>query len=217
MKRSGSLSLLICLIVAVFMFGSYAQAQESLLGIEFAFTAGGQSGPFETGAGPSFSGEIGLPIKKVGPGVFMGLISIGYAKTEEDTTFEPTINALHPGALPTIENVELSTLTIIIGFKYKLQASDIFQPYIMFGPGFNIFLNETDPSTPGGIAPQPVELQDKGFPAGQGNIMFGIHAGGGIDINLHKQFFLGAEVRYNYVDNQNGSFATYGGRAGFRF
>lgn len=86
------------------------------------------------------------------------------------------------------------------------------------GPGFNIFLDNSDPGDlPGGIAPQPEELRDRGFPSGQGNAELGIHAGGGVDFNLTKKIFAGAEAKYNWVDRNNGSFGTYGGRVGFRF
>jgi len=82
----------------------------------------------------------------------------------------------------------------------------------------NIFLNESDPgSQVGGIAPQPNKLQKNGYPSGQGSAELGLAAGGGVDFNITKKIFVGAEARYNYVDRNNGSFGTYGGRLGFRF
>lgn len=189
------------------------------LGAEFALTIGAQSGPFKTGTGFYMSGELGLPLyKNLGPGKLMGLINIGWAKTDDDLTFEPTINAVAPGALPTQNSVTLDTVSILLGLKYKVEAHHIVQPYAVAGPSFNIFLNKSDPgSQVGGIAPQPDKLQNRGYPSGQGNAELGLAAGLGVDFNVTKKVFVGAEGRYNYVDRSNGSFGTYGGRLGFRF
>lgn len=189
------------------------------LGAEFALIIGAQSGPFKTGTGFYMAGELGLPLyRTLGPGKLMGLINIGWAKTDDDVTFEPTINAVAPGALPTQKSVTLDTVSILLGLKYKVEAHHIVQPFLMAGPSFNIFLNKSDPgSQVGGIAPQPNKLQNRGYPSGQGSAELGIAAGGGVDFNLTKKIFLGAEGRYNYVDRNNGSFGTYGGRLGFRF
>ncbi|MEX0999529.1 MAG: outer membrane beta-barrel protein [Thermodesulfobacteriota bacterium] len=198
---------------------SVSKKSDNPIGAEFALTIGAQSGPFKTGTGFYMSGELGVPLmKNLGPGKLMGLINIGWAKTDDDITFEPTINAVAPGALPTQHTVDLTTLSIVLGFKYKVEAHNIVQPYILAGPSFNVFLNESDPGNQvGGIAPQPGTLQNRGYPSGQGNVELGIAAGGGVDFNITKKIFVGAEGRYNYVDRSNGSFGTYGGRLGFRF
>lgn len=205
---------------------SEAQMQELIsgskdkpIGAEFALTIGAQTGPFKTGTGFYMAGELGVPLyKNLGPGKLMGLISIGWGRTDDDVTFEPTVNALSPGALPTQKSVTLDTATILLGLKYKVEAHHIVQPYVLAGPGFNMFFNKSDPgSQVGGIAPQPNTLQKRGFPSGQGSAELGLHLGGGIDFNITKKIFVGAEGRYNYVDRNNGSFGTYGGRLGFRF
>lgn len=205
---------------------SEAQIQEFIankgqkpFGAEFALIIGAQTGPFKTGTGFYMAGELGVPLyKNLGPGKLMGLINIGWGRTDDKLTFEPTINAIAPGALPTQTSVTLDTLTVMLGLKYKVEAHHIVQPFVMAGPGFNIFLNQSDPGDlVGGIAPQPGELARRGYPAGQGNMELGLHMGGGVDFNLTKKIFVGAEGRYNYVDRNNGSFGTYGGRLGFRF
>lgn len=189
------------------------------LGAEFAVIIGAQTGPFKTGTGFYMAGELGLPLyKNLGPGKLMGLINIGWGRTDDNLEFEPTVNAIAPGALPTQTSVTLDTVTIMLGLKYKVEAHHIVQPFVMAGPGFNIFLNKSDPGNlVGGVAPQPNALQNRGYPAGQGNAELGLHLGGGVDFNITKKIFVGAEGRYNYVDRTNGSFGTYGGRLGFRF
>lgn len=87
------------------------------MGAEFAFIIGAQTGPFEIGTGWYLAGEIGLPLMILGPGRLMGLVNIGLSNAEDDVSIEPTVNALAPGALPTQETLDLTTVTIVIGLK----------------------------------------------------------------------------------------------------
>lgn len=196
-----------------------AFAEDEPFGGEFALTIGAQTGPFKTGTGFLLGGELGVPLfKQAGPGKVLGLIGVSWAKTDDNVTFEPTANALVPGALPVQKTVDLTTVIILLGLKYKLEMHNIIQPFILGGPSFNIFLNESDPGNQvGGIAPQPGTLQNRGFPSGQGNVELGLQAGGGVDFNLTNRIFVGAEARFNWVDRDNGAFGTYGGRLGFKF
>lgn len=197
--------------------GAFA-AERDQMGGEFALTFGAQTGPFKTGTGFFMSGELGIPLYTYEYGKIMGLINIGVAKTDDDISVEPTVNILEPGLLPEQTSVDLTTVSIILGLKYKLTMHEIVQPFLMAGPGINIFLNDTEPGDlPGGIAPQPAPLQDRGFPTGQGNAEIGLHVGGGVDFNVTDKIFVGAEGRFNWVDRSNGSFGTYGVRTGFRF
>lgn len=75
----------------------------------------------------------------------MGLINIGVGKSDDSINVEPTINIPNPGLLPTQTNVNLTTVTIILGLKYKLLKHDIVQPFVLAGPGIDIFFNDTDP------------------------------------------------------------------------
>jgi len=182
---------------------------------EFAVTIGAQTGPFKTGTGFYLAGEIGLPLMDAGPGRLMGLINIGIAKTDDDVTFEPTAAAL---GLPTQTSVDLTTVSILMGLKYKIMSHNIVQPFVLGGPLIGIFLNNSDPDDlVGGIAPQPDELQDRGYPSGQGDAELGLALGGGVDFNITQKIFIGVEGRWNWVDQSNGSYGTYGGRLGFKF
>jgi len=214
---------LISTILAVFLVAGVARAEEGQFGAEFATVIGAQVGPFKTGAGPYVGGEIGLPLMVLAQdtpayGKLMGLIHLGWSQTSDNVSFEPSVNAVAPGALPTQGSVDLNTLSIIIGLKYKSLYNPIVQPFVLAGVGFNAFFNKSDPGNQiGGVISQPEKLQDRGFPSGQGNVEPGFHTGAGIDINVTRSIFVGAEGRFNYVNRNNGSFGTFGGRLGFRF
>ncbi len=212
------LYLVFSLLICIGCLSSDVNAQNTPMGGEFALTFGAQSGPFKVGTGWYLSGELGIPLFTNETGKIMGLINIGVSKSDDSINTEPTVNVIEPGLLPTQTNVDLTTVQILLGLKYKLLKHNIVQPYAMAGPGINIFFNDTDPGDlPGGIAPQPAELSDRGFPSGQGNVELGLFIGGGVDFNITDKIFVGAEGRYNWVDLTNGSFGTYGIRTGFRF
>lgn len=199
-------------------FSSIANAQDQRIGGEFAMIFGAQTGPFDVGTGWYLSGELGLPLFENETGKVMGLINIGVSKADDSINAEPTVNVIEPGLLPTQTKVNLTTVQILLGFKYKLLKHNIVQPFAMAGPGINIFMNDTEPGElTGGIAPQPEELSDRGFPSGQGNVELGLFIGGGVDFNITEKLFVGLEGKYNWVDRTNGSFGTYGFRTGVRF
>ncbi|MCK5391625.1 MAG: hypothetical protein KAJ31_04310 [Deltaproteobacteria bacterium] len=130
-KHFFALSIVALCLVSLFL-SQEIRAEDEPFGAEFAFTLGAQTGPFKTGTGFYMGGELGLPIyKNLGPGKLMGLINISWAKTDDDVTFEPTINAVAPGVLPVQTNVDLTTVLIVLGLKYKVEAHPIIQPYIV--------------------------------------------------------------------------------------
>lgn len=211
------------LFMASFLIVDVSSAQDDLLGGEFAVTIGTQVGPFKTGAGPYVAGEIGIPLMvlaqdSIAHGRLLGVIHLGWAKTDDNLTFEPTVNAITPGLIPTQENVDLSTLSVLLGLKYKFLSHDIIQPYVMGGFGMYAMFNNSDPGElPGGIAPPPPELESRGFPTGQGDALLGLNGGVGVDFNVTHKIFIGAEARFNWVNEDNGAFGMFGGRLGFRF
>jgi opacity protein-like surface antigen len=218
MKKSFRFLLVVFIAVCCFTASSMRSAAQEPMGGEFALTFGAQTGPFKMGTGWFLAGEIGLPLMDLGPGKVLGLVNIGMSNSDDNISIEPTVNALVPNALPTQTTIDLTTVAVVLGLKYKLMAHNVVQPYILGGPGIDIFFNDTEPGDlPGAIAPQPQELIDRGFPGGQGNVELGLHVGGGIDINITEKIFIGAEGRFNWVDRENGSYGTYGGRLGFRF
>jgi hypothetical protein len=218
MKKSFRFLLVVLIAVCCFTAWSLRSLAHEPESAEFALTFGAQTGPFKNGTGWFLAGEVGLPLMDLGPGRVLGLVNIGMSNSEDDISIDPTVNALAPGTLPTQTTIDLTTVAIVLGLKYKLMAHNVVQPYILAGPGIDIFFNDTEPGDlPGAIAPQPQEIIDRGFPGGQGNVELGLHAGGGIDINITEKIFIGVEGRFNWVDRDNGSYGTYGGRLGFRF
>jgi len=211
------LFIIMSFVLVSFSSATHAQ-QDNMMGGEFALGFGAQTGPFDVGTGWYLSGELGIPLFVNETGKIMGLINIGVGKSDDTISVEPTVNVVEPGLLPTQTSVDLTTVLIIIGLKYKLLKHEIVQPFVYAGPGIDIFFNDTDPGDlPGGIAPQPDPLSDRGFPSGQGNVELGVHVGGGADFNITERIFVGAEARFNWVDRTNGSFGTYQARTGFRF
>ena len=72
------------------------------------------------------------------------------------------------------------------------------------------------PLVAGQISQAP-ELEQRGLPGGHGNIDFGLHAGGGIELRLNRSFSLGFDSRYNHIAGVPGALVTYGTRLGFHF
>ncbi|MGQ0793274.1 MAG: outer membrane beta-barrel protein [Deltaproteobacteria bacterium] len=193
------------------------------IGGEFAFALGAQIGPFDTGAGFYIAGEVGLPLVPIGPGILMGIVHIGLARTDDEVSaVSPLVVVGAPAGAVTSTEVDLTNLSVIAGLKYKFLFSNFFQPYIVVAPGFNVLLSSTDGAAlgddfAGGISPLPAELDRRGFPAGQGDVNLGLHTGIGVDMNITPKVFVGAEARYNFISGPNGSFYTFTGRTGFRF
>ncbi|MDQ6676362.1 MAG: hypothetical protein M3Z09_03600 [Acidobacteriota bacterium] len=71
------------------------------------------------------------------------------------------------------------------------------------------------PLVAGQISQSP-ELEARGLPGGHGNIDFGIHTGGGVEVRLSRGFSLGFDARYNRISGGQ-RLATYGTKLGFHF
>ena len=68
----------------------------------------------------------------------------------------------------------------------------------------------------GGQITQSAELESRGLPFGAGNIDFGIHSGGGVELRLNRNFSLGFDGRFNRLSGGQ-SLGTFGTRLGFHF
>jgi hypothetical protein len=140
--------------------------------------------------------------------------------------------------------LEVKFMQFFVGTKYKLvnygieQLQRIVQPYIVTGLGFNVPLSRTTKAgvdingdgkpdlslsslgfpggVIGGITPESPELLRRGLPNGQGNFKLSYSIGGGLDVKLTERFFVGADIRHNFLDG-GGDYTTFTGKAGFHW
>lgn len=68
----------------------------------------------------------------------------------------------------------------------------------------------------GGLVAQSSELAAQGLPSGQGNLLFGFHAGGGLELRLSRGLSLNADYRYSQWDGDQRQHA-FGGGLGFHW
>lgn len=236
MKVLNAPRFLVCGLLALgLLFDPEKALAESVepLGFEFAFTIGASTGPFKTDTDFYIGGALDLPIfSRSGPILgykFMGEIMVGWTRSSADiTSVSPLVVVGAPAAAVTSDEFHVTTTQVLVGAKYKLDKLGEpgsllrrIQPYVVAGVGFNVMLGKTKGSPLGdfigGAAPQPPELQQLGFPAGQGNVLIGGNFGGGIDFLLTNRILIGAEFRWNVVERSHSDFGTFGGKLGFRF
>lgn len=195
-------------------------------GFEYAFLFGISSGPFKTDSDLYVGGTLNVPIFAQDPLLgqkLLGEIMVGWSQTSDDGTFSAPFAAPVPdlaGVGTPSGNFDLTTVQVIPGVKYKLAFMDWVEPYVAAGIAFNVTLSRTTgggQERAGGIAPVSPELSDRGVPAGQGNVLIGGNFGGGFDVFLHPNIFLGADVRHNAMDRKGADFQTFLGKVGFRF
>jgi len=203
------------------------------MGFEFALTIGASIGPFKTEPGFYIGGALDVPIWKSDPlfgQKLMGEIMVGWTRNTDDVVATSPLGVVLPeiADLVTSTGFEVTTTQVILGAKYKFDklgepASLMrrFQPYIVAGLGINVMLGKTTGAPLGdligGAASQPVVLQERGFPAGQGNVLIGGNFGGGIDFLLTDRILIGAEFRWNATEDSRADFGTFGGKVGFLF
>jgi opacity protein-like surface antigen len=126
-------------------------------------------------------------------------------------------------ALVTGTTLEITTLQVSLGFKYRIESLGRLQPFLTAGVGFNVLLCQTKGAAFSGgdfvcgIAPIPPELRSRDVPRGEGTVRASATFGAGLDYLLTERFFVGAEVRQNIVTGDNDDFTTYGARVGFRW
>lgn len=72
------------------------------------------------------------------------------------------------------------------------------------------------PLVAGQISQAP-ELEQRGLPAGHGNLDFGFHGGVGVEYRLTRTMSLGFDSRFRRIGGAPGLLTTYGSRIGFHF
>ena len=224
-KRSLVLSSLLIGCMAMGWSGS-APAQEPLGG-EFSLIFGGSSGPFKTKTNFFLGGALDVPIYTADPVAgqsLLGEVMVGWSRTHTQLrSVSPLVAVGAPAAAVTSTRFEVTTFQVALDFKYKLDKLWApIAPYIVLGPSFYVFLDNTSGAAlggdfAGGIAPQATQIQAVNFPAGQGSVEVGVNMGVGLDVHLTKRLLVGAEYRYNALTKADASHSTFGGRIGLRF
>lgn len=204
-----------------------SEGAQNLLEGEFTLTFGISTGPFGTDTDFFLGGALDVPLLASDPlfgQALLGKVMVGWSRTRATRlAVSPLVAVGVPAALVTSTKFEVTTLQVALDFKCKFDKSlPSFVPYVVLGPSFYVFLgNISGAPLPGdfvgGVAPQPVALQEVNFPAGQGNIEVGVNVGVGIDVYLAKRLILGVEYRYNAVARAEASHSTFGGKIGLRF
>lgn len=203
-----------------------AQAQD-VLGGEFSLIFGGSSGPFKTKSGFFLGGALDVPIYASDPLTgqsLLGEVMVGWSRTHASLrSVSPLVAVGAPAAAVTSTRFEVTTFQVALDFKYKMDKLWApLAPYIVLGPSFYVFLDNTSGAAlggdfAGGIAPQATQVQAINFPAGQGSVEVGVNMGVGLDVHIAKRLLIGAEYRYNALTKANASHSTFGGRIGLRF
>ncbi len=238
MKALNVLRFVICSLLAFWLVLDPGKAlgetkDVELLGFEFALTIGASTGPFKTEPGFYIGGALDVPISKSDPlfgQKFMGEIMVGWTRNTDEVIATSPLGVVLPQIkdLVTSTGFEVTTTQVILGAKYKLDKLGEpesllrrIQPYAVLGVGFNVMLGKTTGAPLGdligGAASQPVVLQERGFPAGQGNVLIGGNFGGGIDFLLTDRILIGAEFRWNATEDSRADFGTFGAKVGFMF
>jgi len=183
------------------------------------------TGPFDTDSDLYIGANIDVPIFKQDPILgqqLNGDLMVGWTHTSDSGSFvSPNVTALDlEVAPPANTEFKLTTVQVIPGVKYKLNMWEMIQPYVVLGIAFNVTLSSTDGpggERAGGIAPIAPELADRHVPVGQGDVLIGGNFGGGVDIFILPNVFVGGDFRYNMMDRDNAEFMTMCGKLGFRF
>lgn len=199
-------------------------------GFEYAFTVGDNSGAFETDSDFNIGGTLSVPVFGSDPlfgQVLMGEILLGYSETKDEGTFSaPNVTVLGLPAEPDpATEFTLTTFQVGAGIKYKFTFLPEMgflqiQPYLSAGAAFHVFLARTDGGNgdrAGGIAPISPELDERGVPAGQGNVLVGAMYGVGVDFVLFKNLLIGVDARQNAISDKGADYSTIVAKVGFRF
>lgn len=208
-----------CFMIGLFLICLLPKsAYSELIGGEFGYTLGGSTGPFDTELDLYFNGTLDLPIYQTDPlfgNKLMAEIMVGHARSRTE------VSSVSTGG-ETSDKLQITTFHLFVGFKYKLDKlgkegslTRRIQPYLIAGPLFNLFLCRTDVGTCGADSLAP-ELREKGITTGSGDVRFDYSFGGGVDVVLTEQFFVGADLRHSF-SSPRARYTIFGGRAGFLF
>ncbi|MDO8793577.1 MAG: hypothetical protein Q7J25_03055 [Vicinamibacterales bacterium] len=218
------------------------------IGAEVSLVFGLSTNPFAADRGMTAGGYIDLPVFRVPGGKLSYQIGIVNHTATTDVRITSPLSAVGDllaadGLGGTLTSRVLSSLkdmpakedmdvvaVLPFGMKYTVMTLDHLRvrPYLVAASGVYVTITEQNPHLTvdprlagtfiGGIAPQAVELTARGIPEGQGDVRFGMNAGGGIEVRLTSRGSLGVECRFHRLDaSTNSTFSTFVGKLAFHF
>lgn len=218
------------------------------IGAEVSLVFGLSTNPFAADRGMAAGGYIDLPVFRVPGGKLSYQIGIVNHTATSDVRITSPLSAVGDllaadGLGRTLTSQVLSSLkdmparedmdvvaVLPFGLKYTVMRLDHLRvrPYVVAATGVYVTITEQNPHLAvdprlagtfiGGISPQAVELTARGIPEGQGDVRFGINAGGGIEVRFASRGSLGAEYRFHKLDaSTNSTFSTLVGMLAFHF
>jgi opacity protein-like surface antigen len=218
------------------------------IGAEVSLVFGISTNPFAADRGLTTGGYIDLPIFRVAGGKLSYQIGVVNHTAKTDVRITSPLsavgdllaadglgNTLTSRVLSSLKNMpaeeDLDLLAVLpFGMKYTVMSLDHLRvrPYLVAATGVYVTITEQNPHLTvdprlagtfiGGIAPQAVELTARGVPEGQGDIRFGVNAGGGLEVRVASRGSLGAEYRFHKIEaSRNATFSTFVAKLAFHF
>ena len=218
------------------------------IGAQVSLVVGLSTNPFKADQGLITGGYIDLPIVRVAGGKLSYQIGVTNHTATTDVRITSPLSAVGDllaadglGStltsrvlsslkdMPAVEDMDLLAVTPF-GMKYTVTSLDHarVRPYVVGAFGVYVTITEQNPNLTvdprlegpfiGGIAPQAVELTARGIPEGQGDIRFGMNAGGGLEVRVASRGSLGVEYRMHKVEaSANGTFSTFTAKLALHF
>ncbi|NOZ20936.1 MAG: outer membrane beta-barrel protein [Planctomycetes bacterium] len=201
---------------------------------EFGLLFGGQSSVYKQGGGFLMGGFYDPVILAKDPilgnrlsGHIMATFSRQDRKYDLDPTLGPIGTAL--GGIPPGSgnndflhregvNVDVDTLSLILGAKYRIETLGRIKPYMAGGLGMYTFAMDVDNNYVMGQMPAVPQLDTRGYPAGNVDLEWGVNFGGGVEVQINELIGVGFDGRYNWTTGgKKTDFGTYCGFVSFNF
>lgn len=202
---------------------------------EFGLLIGGQSGVYHQNAGYLMGGfydPVIIPKDPWGNRI-SGEIMATFCREEAPMNVDPTLGGVYdalgvePNPFRHQEqvNVDVETLSLILGAKYRVETLGQFnpalakvKPYMAGGLGMYVFAMDLDSNFTVGQVPPAPELRQYGYPAGNADLEWGINFGGGVEYQVTDWLAIGFDGRMNWTTGGHKTdFGTFAGFVSFNF
>jgi len=200
---------------------------------EFGLLFGGQSGVYRHGADYLMGGFYDPVILAKDP-LFgqrlSGHIMATFSRSDRQYELTPSLSTVgaafgipvgsgnNPFAQRQGVNVDVETLSVILGTKYRIESLGKVKPYMAGGLGLYVFGMDLDNDYVMGQVPSVPELDSRGYPAGNADLEWGVNFGGGVEYQITDLIAVGFDGRYNWTTgNKKTDFGTYCGFVSFNF